>query len=186
MTRAELRIERAAIADVLLISPSGVGDARGAFVETFRASALAPFGVTHGWTQENQVRTALRGVVRGLHFQAPPHAQAKLVRVLRGAVFDVAVDLRRASATYGRHVATELSAESGAQVYIPAGFAHGYQTLTDDCEILYKTSAEYAPHSEGGLRWSDPALAIAWPLAAACSARDAHWPDFSAFASPFA
>lgn len=185
MTRAGLRIERTAIAGVLLIHPSGVQDARGAFVETFRASALAPFGVTHGWAQENQVRTARRGVLRGLHFQTPPHAQAKLVRVLRGAVFDVAVDLRRASATYGRHVATDLSAESGAQIYIPAGFAHGYQTLTDDCEILYKTSAEYAPHSEGGVRWNDPALAIAWPLEAACSERDAYWPDFSALASPF-
>lgn len=185
MTRAHLHVERAAIADVLLIQAGGVGDARGAFVETFRASALAPFGVTHGWAQENQVLTAWRGVLRGLHFQAPPHAQAKLVRVLRGAIFDVAVDLRRASATYGRHVATELSAENQSQIYIPAGFAHGYQTLSDDCEILYKTSAEYAPQSEGGLRWSDPVLAIAWPLKAACSTRDLRWPGFSDFQSPF-
>lgn len=183
--RADLHIERAAIADVLLIRPSGVKDARGAFVETFRAAALAPFGVTHAWVQENQVRTARRGVLRGLHFQAPPHAQAKLVRVLRGAIFDVAVDLRRESATFGRHLATELSADNELQIYIPAGFAHGYQTLSDDCEILYKTSAEYAPQSEGGLRWNDPALAIAWPLEAEVSARDAGWGDLAAFESPF-
>lgn len=186
MTRAEIEIARAAIPDVLIVTPSALVDERGAFIETLRASALAPFGVTHGWVQENQVRTAARGVLRGLHFQTPPHAQGKLVRVLRGAVFDVAVDLRRGSASYGRSVCVELSAEDQRQVYVPIGFAHGYLTLSDDCEVLYKTSAEYAPESEGGLRWDDPGLAISWPLLdVETSGRDRCWPDFSEFRSPF-
>jgi len=187
MTRAEIDIVRAAIPDVLIVTPTALVDERGAFSETFRASALAPFGVTHGWAQENQVRTAARGVLRGLHFQAPPHAQAKLVRVLRGAAFDVVVDIRRGSASYGKAVCIELSAENGRQVYAPVGFAHGYLTLSGDCQILYKTSVEYAPESERGLRWDDPGLAIVWPqgLAIRLNERDRAWPDFESFVSPF-
>lgn len=181
-------IEHTAIEGVLLITPPRHGDARGFVSEVFKASVLRDAGVTHGWAQDNHAVSPKRGVVRGMHFQAPPHAQAKLVRVTRGAILDVVVDIRVGSPSYGAHVAAVLSAENWTQLYAPAGFAHGYCTLTDDVEVAYKMSAEYAPASEAGLLWNDPALAIAWPVdaqSAIVAPRDAAWPPLSALRSPF-
>jgi len=153
-----------ALADVLLITPKRHGDARGWFAETWSRAAMAQAGLAHDFLQDNQAFSAKAGTVRGLHYQTAPHAQAKLVRVLRGAIFDVAVDLRPGSASYGAWVGAELTAQGGEQMLVPRGFAHGYCTLTDDCELLYKVDGLYAPQCEGGVLWSDPALAIDWPV----------------------
>lgn len=183
-----MRVETTPIDGVLIIEPEKRGDARGFFSEVFKASALAEHGVAHDWRQDNHVRTAKAGTVRGLHFQAPPHEQAKLLRVTVGAIHDVAVDIRRGSPTYGAHVAVVLSAENWHQLYVPAGMAHGYCTLCDNTEVLYKTSAEYAPNAEAGLLWNDPALAIPWPVDAAeaiVNGRDRAWPELRDLVSPF-
>lgn len=181
-----MQIERTAIENVLILRATKHGDARGFVSETFKVSALRNAGVTHEWVQENHSFSAQAGTVRGLHFQAPPAAQAKLVRVLRGAILDIALDVRRASPTYGQHIALELSAENAAQLYVPVGFAHGFCTLRDDTEVLYKMSAEYAPAHEGGVLWNDADIGIAWPeLEPLTSARDAKWPRFKDFVSPF-
>lgn len=181
-----MRVERTALDGVLLLHPKKHGDARGFVSETFKLSALRDAGIADEWVQDNHSFSAQVGTLRGLHFQAPPMAQAKLVRVLRGAIFDVALDIRCASPTYGQHIAVELSAENFAQLYIPAGLAHGFCTLTDNTEVLYKMSAEYAPAQEGGVLWNDPDLAIEWPVhEAATSPRDAHWPRFKDLVSPF-
>jgi dTDP-4-dehydrorhamnose 3,5-epimerase len=174
--------------EVLLITPKRFGDARGNFMETYSQPRLAQAGFHGQFVQDNQSFSAARGTVRGLHFQSPPRAQAKLIRVTRGAILDVAVDIRRGSPTFGRHVAAELSADNLRQLLVPAGFAHGFQTLTPDCEVLYKVTDVYAPETEGGLLWSDPALAIDWPIGAAeavVNARDAGWPTLAELASPF-
>jgi dTDP-4-dehydrorhamnose 3,5-epimerase len=169
--------ERLAIPDVVLVKARALGDARGFFLESYRRSEFERAGIRGEFVQDNHVRTAQRGVLRGLHFQRDPHAQAKLIRCVRGAVFDVAVDLRRGSPTFGRHVATELSEDGRAMIYVPRGFAHGYLTLTEGSEVLYKVDAEYAPAAEGGVLWSDPDLAIAWPLKdPALNERDRGWP----------
>lgn len=183
-----MRIERAAIPDVLIIRPKRHGDHRGFFSETFRSAALEEAGVDLDWVQDNHSYSQARGVVRALHFQRPPMAQAKLLRVVRGAILDVVVDIRKASPTFGRHVAVELSAENWAQIYAPIGFAHGFCTLSEDCEVLYKVSAEYAPAEEGGVLWNDPDLGIDWPITseeATLSARDRDWPRLRDLASPF-
>lgn len=183
-----MNIEPAAIADVLIVRPAKFGDNRGFFSETFKAAALREAGVDLDWVQDNHSFSAARGVVRGLHFQAPPLAQAKLLRVTRGAIYDVAVDIRRGSPNYGRHVGIELSADNWTQLYVPAGFAHGFCTLTGNTEVLYKVSADYAPAAEGGILWNDPDLAIAWPIEAqeaTLSARDMQWPRFGDLSSPF-
>jgi dTDP-4-dehydrorhamnose 3,5-epimerase len=181
-------VESTTISGVLVVTPRKFGDERGFFSETFRANALAPYGVTHGWAQDNHSMSGKRGVVRGLHFQAPPRAQAKLLRVVQGAILDVAVDIRKGSPTYGQHVALELSAHNWKQLYVPTGMAHGFCTLTDMSEVLYKTSNEYAPEAEGGLLWNDPALGIAWPVSASDATlnfRDSDWPNLAALQSPF-
>lgn len=147
---------------LLLITPRRIVDDRGFFSETYNRSALHDVGVTCDFIQDNQSRSRQRGTVRGLHFQIPPFAQAKLVRVLRGAVLDVAVDLRRASATFGQSFAATLSAENGRQLFIPAGFAHGFCTLESDTEVFYKVDAPYSREHERGVRWNDPALGIVW------------------------
>lgn len=156
--------ERLSIPDVILITPKRHGDARGFFSETFRADAFAEAGIAGPFVQDNHAYSQQRGILRGLHFQKPPAAQAKLVRCTQGAIFDVAVDIRQRSPTFGRHVGAELSGENGAQLYVPEGFAHGYLTLTPDCHVQYKTSAYYAPETEGGVAWNDPKLGINWPL----------------------
>ena len=173
------QIDRLAIPDVLLITPKVHGDPRGAFAETYSRQELAEVGFTGEFIQDNHSRSAQKGTVRGLHFQRAPRAQDKLLRVIRGAILDVAVDLRPDSPTRGRHVAVELSADNWRQLLVPKGFAHGFQTLTDDCEVLYKVTNYYAPSAEGGLLWSDPALGIEWPIRpdqAVINARDAAWP----------
>ncbi|MFN4088205.1 MAG: dTDP-4-dehydrorhamnose 3,5-epimerase [Alphaproteobacteria bacterium] len=184
-----MRIERLDIEAVSAITPARHGDERGYFAETYSRAALAAHGIEDTFVQDNHAYSHRRGTVRGLHFQVPPHAQAKLVRVVRGAVYDVAVDLRRGSPTYGHFVGAVLSARNGMQLHIPAGFAHGLCTLEDDTEVLYKASDFYAPAHEGALRWDDPAVGIPWPLggtAPTISARDAAAPLLTGFDSPFA
>lgn len=183
-----MKIETTPLPGVLLIAPARHGDERGFFSETFRASALAEHGFDKPFIQDNHSRSPRRGTVRGLHFQLEPAAQDKLIRVTRGALLDVAVDLRAGSATYGRSFAVELSAENWRQLLIPAGFAHGFQTLSDDVEALYKVTAYYAPEHERGLNWADPALGIDWPIAAEdalVNARDAGWPTLEALGPQF-
>jgi dTDP-4-dehydrorhamnose 3,5-epimerase len=183
-----MRIEQAKIADVLIIQPKKHGDHRGFFSETFRAAAMKEAGINVDWVQDNHSFSQARGVVRGLHFQSAPKAQAKLLRVVRGAILDVAVDVRKNTPTYGQHVAVELSADNWTQLYVPIGFAHGFCTLTENCEVLYKVSADYGPAEEGGVLWNDPDLGIDWPINAAeaiVNARDLSWPRFNEFGSPF-
>jgi dTDP-4-dehydrorhamnose 3,5-epimerase len=152
-----------ALPEVLLITPRRHGDARGWFTETWSRAALADTAVAPDFVQDNQAFSAKKGTLRGLHAQTAPHAQGKLVRVLRGAIFDVAVDIRQGSPSRGRWVGAELTAARGEQLWVPRGFAHGYLTLTEDAEIFYKVDAPYAPSSEVGVAWNDPDLAIAWP-----------------------
>ena len=184
-----MKITPMAIPEVLLITPTRHGDARGWFSETFRASALVEAGFAGGaFVQDNHARSQGRGVLRGLHFQKPPHAQDKLVRCIRGAILDVAVDIRRGSPTFGQWVGAELSAENGRQMLVPKGFAHGYCTLSDDCEVIYKVTDYYAPQAEGVLRWNDPALAIDWTMPAGeitTNARDAAAPLLAELDTPF-
>jgi dTDP-4-dehydrorhamnose 3,5-epimerase len=161
-----LHVERLDIPDVLGISPTKHGDQRGFFSEVYRADELAAHGLTQPFVQDNHVLSANRGVLRGLHFQLPPSAQGKLVRCTRGAVLDVAVDIRAGSPTFGRHVALVLSAANWRQIWVPVGFAHAYVTLEPDCEVIYKTTSYYDPAAERGLAWDDPALGIDWRVPA--------------------
>ena len=177
-----VEIRRLALPDVLLITPIRHGDQRGFFSETYSRRRLAEAGFDKPFVQDNHSLSGQRGVLRGLHFQRAPHAQDKLVRVTRGSIFDVAVDIRKDSPSFGQWVGVELSAENWRQVLVPAGFAHGFVTLTDAAEVLYKVTADYAPDSEGGLAWGDPELGIEWPLPASqiiTNARDGAWPKLS-------
>jgi dTDP-4-dehydrorhamnose 3,5-epimerase len=179
-----MEIESTAIDNVLIIRPKRFEDARGFFAPIYLHADLRAAGAGHDWVQENQSRSSRTGTVRGLHFQRPPFSQAKLVRVVHGAALDVCVDLRRGSPTFGRHLAVELSAENLAQVYVPPGFAHGFCTLTDDVDVLYKVSAPWSPEHEGGLMWNDPELGISWPVSAdraVISLRDQNWPSFARY-----
>jgi dTDP-4-dehydrorhamnose 3,5-epimerase len=162
-----MAIERLDIPDLVLLTPARHGDARGFFSETFRADVMTPYTAESHFVQDNHVRSMQQGVVRGLHYQIPPSAQGKLVRCTRGAILDVAVDIRLGSPTYGRHVAVELSAANWQQLWVPVGFAHGYRTLEDDCEVIYKVTDYYAPECDRGIAWDDPALGIDWRLSAA-------------------
>ena len=171
-----------------VITPPRFGDARGFFAETYSRDKLAAQGIAFDFVQDNHSLSSQIGTVRGLHFQAPPHAQAKLVRCGRGVLFDVAVDIRRGSPTYGRWFGIELSFENGRQLMIPAGFAHGFVTRAPDTEIIYKCSDIYAPQTEGALVWDDPDIGIDWgmgDLAPILSAKDAVGPRFAGFDSPF-
>lgn len=172
---------------LLLLTPRRFEDSRGWFSETWHRERLAAHGIGD-FVQDNQSLSRPAGTVRGLHFQTPPHAQAKLVRCIAGRIWDVAVDVRRGSPTYGQWRAAELSAANGHQLHIPTGFAHGFVTLEPDSEVLYKVSAHYAPQADGGIGWDDPALGIPWPLpagGATISDKDAALPRLADFDSPF-
>ncbi|AEA44038.1 dTDP-4-dehydrorhamnose 3,5-epimerase [Fluviicola taffensis] len=157
-----MEFKRTAIVDVLLIQPTIFGDDRGYFFESFHQQKFNEFiGAEINFVQDNESKSA-KGVLRGLHFQAPPHAQGKLVRVVQGSVLDVALDIRKNSPTYGQHVSFVLSAENKMQAYIPAGFAHGFVTLEKDTIFQYKCTNWYNPSSEGSILWNDPALTIQW------------------------
>lgn len=179
---------RLAIPEVIEITPARFGDHRGWFSEVYKRAAFEAEGIAIDWLQDNQSFSAQQGTVRGLHFQVPPTAQDKLVRVLRGAVFDVAVDIRKGSPSYGQWVGVELTAEAGNQLLVPIGFAHCFMTLTPDTEVLYKVSAPYSKADEGAIRWNDPALGIAWPelgVAPVLSDKDLEAPLLADFDSPF-
>lgn len=176
-----MQVTRLDIPEVVLIEPRVFGDDRGFFFESFNAERFAKEvapGVT--FVQDNHSRSQY-GVLRGLHYQLPPEPQGKLVRCVVGEVFDVAVDIRRSSPTFGRWVGARLSAENKRQLWIPEGFAHGFVTLTEEAEFLYKTTGYYAPDCEGSIVWDDPALAIEWPIdrgAVKLSGKDADAPSF--------
>ena len=160
-----MKAERLAIPDLILIEPARFGDDRGFFSEVWSRRTLAAHGITADFVQDNHSLSRQKGVVRGLHFQRPPSAQGKLVRVVRGSILDVAVDIREGSATYGQHVACELSSANWQQLWIPAGFAHGFCVLgNEDADVMYKVDAPYSPKTEGGICYSDPDLKIAWPV----------------------
>jgi dTDP-4-dehydrorhamnose 3,5-epimerase len=173
---------------VIEITPRRFADSRGHFSETYNADTLAQHGITTQFVQDNQSYSRDIGTVRGLHFQAPPSAQAKLVRVLQGVIWDVAVDVRKGSPTFGHWAGVELSDQAGNQLLIPEGFLHGFVTRTADCMVAYKCSATYAPDTEGSVRFDDPDLAIDWgisPQEAVLSEKDAAASGFAAFQSPF-
>jgi len=171
-----------------LILPRRFGDARGWFMETYSEASASALGISSRFVQDNQSFSALQGTIRGLHYQRPPHAQAKLVRCVRGAIMDYAVDIRRGSPTYGRHVAALLTAKGGEQLFVPVGFAHGLVTLEPDVEVAYKVTDIYSPDCEGGIAWNDPSLGIDWPLppsGAVLSDKDKDLPAFAQIESPF-
>ena len=183
-----MQVEHLNIPDVRLLSPRKHDDRRGFFSETYNRKALAVFGIDIDFVQDNHSYSADKGTVRGLHFQTPPFAQDKLVRVARGAVFDIAVDLRRSSPTYGRHVSAVLTAEAWNQILVPIGFAHGFMTLEPDTEVIYKVSNYYAPDHDKGLLWNDPALGINWPIPddeAVFSEKDGKLPRLAELVTPF-
>lgn len=183
-----MQIDRTELEDVVVFTPRRFGDDRGYFCETWNAAAMAKAGFKLDFVQDNQSWSRDPGTVRGLHFQAPPAAQDKLVRVVTGTILDVAVDVRSGSPTYGKWVGVELSAENGRQLLIPKGFLHGFATLTSDCHVLYKCTDFYAPASEGSVRFDDPALGIDWGIdadKAILSEKDAAAPGFDEFKSPF-
>ena len=166
--------------DVVVISPKVYGDARGFFMESYKQSEFRAAGIDVPMVQENQSLSAA-GTLRGLHYQRAPKAQGKLVRVVRGAIYDVAVDIRQGSATFGRWVAVTLSAENRKSIYVPPGFAHGFCVTSEAAEVIYMTTDEYAPELEHGIPWNDAALAIPWPVTEpTLSARDEAWPPFGA------
>lgn len=176
-----LAVTSTAIDAVKVVTPGLIADSRGAFSETYNQARFAEHGILANFVQDNQSVSSAIGTIRGLHFQGDPAAQAKLVRVLKGRIFDVAVDLRRSSPTYGKWVAEEVSAENRKQIFIPAGFAHGFCTLEADTHVFYKTSDFYSPSNDFGVAWDDPDLAIDWPVApgmATLSDRDRRMPAF--------
>ncbi len=174
---------------VKLFKPRRFGDDRGWFTEVYSEAAFAACGLHDRYVQDNHSLSRPRCTLRGLHFQTPPHAQAKLVRCIRGAIFDVAVDVRKGSPSYGNWVGATLSADNGHQIYIPVGFAHGFLTLEADTEVAYKVTDIYAPANDGGIIWNDPEIAIAWPLqpgeAPVLSVKDGSLGSLKDFDSPF-
>lgn len=181
-----MEFEPTEIPGVAVLRPPRHGDARGFFSETFRREWFADAGLR--FVQDNHSLSATAGTVRGLHFQVSPAEQGKLVRVSRGAVLDVAVDIRAGSPTFGDHVAQVLSAENWIQLWVPPGFAHGFCTLEPDTEVLYKvTGSYYAPEHEHGLRWDDPALGVEWPpfAGSVVSERDRRWPGLDEISPSF-
>ena len=160
-----MKVERLSIPEVLLLTPPRHGDERGFFSEVFHAERMAQAGVTGPFVQDNHTLSRTRGVVRGLHCQVGPNAQGKLVRCVRGAIWDVAVDARRGSPSFGRYVAAEITAENWTQIWVPVGFLHGFCTLLPDTEVIYKVTAPYDRDAERGVVWDSPELGIPWPVA---------------------
>lgn len=161
-----MNVQRLAIPDVILLTPPRHPDPRGFFSETWNRRRFAEAGIDAAFVQDNHSLSRDKGVVRGLHLQIAPYAQGKLVRAVRGAIWDVAVDVRKGSPTYGRHAAAVLSAENWQQLWVPPGFLHGFCTLEPDTEVIYKVTADYDRASERGVIWNDPALDIPWPIGA--------------------
>jgi dTDP-4-dehydrorhamnose 3,5-epimerase len=173
---------------LIWLRPRVFEDARGSFAETYNEKTFAAAGISATFVQDNQSVSARRGTIRGLHFQLPPAAQAKLVRVLHGSVYDVVVDLRVGSPAYGRWKGETLTADGGEQLFVPRGFAHAFCTLEPDTIVAYKVDALYAPASDSGLIWNDPTLAIDWPIApgeVVLSDKDLKLDRFADFVSPF-
>jgi dTDP-4-dehydrorhamnose 3,5-epimerase len=176
------------IPDVMILEPERFSDRRGFFSETYNRRVLARHGIELDFVQDSHSLSGPRGTVRGLHFQAPPFAQDKLIRVVRGSIHDVAVDLRVGSPTYGRHVAAVISARAWNQILVPIGFAHGFCTLEPDTEIVYKVTDYYSPEHDRGILWSDPDLGIEWPVledTAVLSPKDRNLPRLRDMVSPF-
>lgn len=183
-----MEIEKTKLAGVYILTPRRFGDARGFFSESWSARVMAEQGLDFNWVQDNHSLSMQTGTVRGLHFQSPPHAQAKLVRCGRGAFFDVAVDIRRGSPTYGQWTGAELSYENGKQMLVPAGFLHGFATRQPETEIIYKCSDYYAPECDGAVRFDCPTIGIDWGLGGlepVLSEKDAAAPGLADFDSPF-
>eukprot|EP00119_Amphimedon_queenslandica_P003438 XP_003389676.1 PREDICTED: uncharacterized protein LOC100633697 [Amphimedon queenslandica] len=184
-----MQIESLAIPDIRILRPKKFGDHRGFFSETFNKKALSEIGIDIDFVQDNHSLSAEKGTMRGLHFQIPPFAQDKLVRVVRGAIFDVAVDLRRSSPTFGQYASAVVSADEWNQILVPVGFAHGFMTIEDDTEVIYKVSNFYAPSHDRGILWNDPEIGIDWPLEggeAILSDKDKVQPRLGEIESPFA
>jgi dTDP-4-dehydrorhamnose 3,5-epimerase len=177
-----MKLERLAISGLLLIEPRKFSDHRGFLSETYNKKALSEVGFDKEFVQDNHSFSAACGVVRGLHYQSPPFAQDKLVRVLKGRILDVALDIRKSSPTYGQHVMVELSAVNWKQLLVPAGFAHGFVTLEENTEVAYKVTNYYSPPHDCGVLWCDPALAINWPVSpseATVSVKDSTFPPLA-------
>ena len=171
--------------DVVLVVPKMFGDERGFFLEAYKVSAFAEQGIHDHFVQDNHSHST-KGVLRGLHYQRPPKAQAKLVRALHGEIFDVVVDIRQGSPTYGQWTGVTLSARDARMLYVPCGFAHGFCVLSETADVVYKVSTEYAPETEGGLMWNDPDLGIEWPIAEPLvTEKDTHYPLFRDSGSVF-
>lgn len=162
-------------------------DARGYFVETFRTNVFEAHGLVARWAQENQSLSVAKGVLRGLHFQLPPHSETKLIRAIQGRIYDVMVDLRKSSSTYGQWQGIELDADKHNMVYIPKGFAHGFCTLTENCIVSYKVDEYYTPPAQAGLRWDDPDIGVEWPVEGEplLSDKDQTLPYLKDFETPF-
>jgi len=181
-----MQITSTNIPDLLILTPKVFQDPRGFFLESYNRERFREAGIDCEFVQDNHAFSKDKGVLRGLHFQTPPHAQAKLVWVTRGAVFDVVVDLRKGSPTYGRWEGFLLTAENFRRLFIPKGFAHGYMTIEENTEFMYKVDAFYNPQSEGGILWNDPDLAIEWPASdVLLSDKDKRLPGWRNFESPF-
>lgn len=179
------RFERLDIADVVLVRATASEDDRGFFKETYKRSEFAAGGISWSFVQDN-FSHSIRGVVRGLHYQIPPKAQAKLVTVVSGEIYDVAVDIRVGSPTYGRWVGVQLAAQDHCHISIPSGFAHGFQVLSQEADVVYKVSEEYVPELDRGIAWDDPRLGIAWPMKQArVSLKDSRLPALAEAENPF-
>lgn len=182
-------VETFAAPDLVAVTPPKHGDDRGFLSETYSRERFARLGIDIDFVQDNHTYSASKGTIRGLHFQIPPHAQGKLVRVVRGAILDVVVDIRHGSPAFGTATAVALSADNWRQLYVPPGFAHGFCTLVDDTEVLYRMTAYYAPASDRGLAFDDPGLGIAWPVepgAAILSDKDRRHPRLADLPAHFA
>ena len=176
-----MNVIETALAGVRILEPQVFGDTRGWFMESWSKKKMEDAGILVDFVQDNHSFSAQKGTLRGLHYQLNPMAQAKLLRVSRGAIFDVAVDIRRGSPTYAKWVGVELTAENYRQLFVPRGFAHGFITLTDDVEVQYKADNLYAPTCDGNIRWDDPEIGVEWPLApVVLSEKDAKAPLLSA------